>query len=185
MKNEITSHEDKIKSIIDTINSLESAELTLLAQHLEQSSVQTGELEIKTLNDSLKKRANITQKSAARFITKIITGLTDKETLSKKERIASITLLLYKTISLISHDLDITPKSILSKISSTHRVENSGTENSYFKYWFKDGEGNIHHWKGTGLPPKGFHDLILNEQLELYNVIKTPKPKLFDWKKKG
>lgn len=179
MKKVVTGN---LKTIVSAINGLDASEIEQLTKLLEESGNVESELMTKKLNSSLMKRATLKPKTVSKFIGKTISDIVIKQNTSNKEKLSLIGMIFYESISLVAGNFDVTAKSIVSKISSANRQHNTKTENTYFKYWFKDPDGVIHRWKGTGLPPKGFHDLILMGEIEDYNVIKTQKPREFDFK---
>lgn len=181
----ITNTDNKVASIVDLIEQLNHDQRTLLAKELGDSAKKLEDAGIENVSQLLDKANNFTQRTIARFIVKIIMDQINKKTLTKKEAVASISKIIVKVCMLIASDLQVTVKSILVQLNELNKIELSKNESSNFKYWFIDQHEKIHRWKGIGLPPKGFHELILSENLEDFNVIKTPKPKSFNLVKKS
>jgi hypothetical protein len=100
---------------------------------------------------------------------------------SPEDKAVIVCNFINRVIKHIGKEQGISPGTLNATLAQIRKTSGpQKRKKTSFKYWYIDSAGNVFHWKGTGLPPKGFHELALQQRLEEYNVNRTHEPKLFN-----
>jgi len=136
------------------------------------------EIELKKTIESL---GELTETKAVKLISLIATTYINAQypSVSDEDKALTACVMLNKSIRKIGKDIDVTPGKFSKALELLKENKPlTSSVNKSFKYWYVDQAGDTHYWKGTGIPPKGFRELAMQQRLEEYHINRSSEPKL-------